>query len=695
MSEKNPYILAAESVGSKPKATSNPYEEEAKFRASFEGAKAETARLALKGKANPNLIPAALRQKQLPTIADALPASSARSALELAARVSPEARRAITVHPKDPWADFGFTREDLQRSIDLNLPHVRLKGSDQYISLDAAQRQVQKRFGKPVRFEGSKPPEQVEQEFYERGNENIETPSERGRRRFLEKKKEGSNQLHNIINEHPIFLLAKGVKALATDVPNAYIAAAMSVPGSRLPATSKLTEAELASAVHERAKTSPGAVMFQYLMPGIGQAHLLGDVTGTVGSAIEKESTKPIQDFGKQMVQGTAFWEPGIGFEERIVRMLNAAMLGHGFAKAVQHPLAYKARQAAAGRIAEGIERFWSKAKEGGANEAIAEGSKSLKIAPELLKKSIEAESQPPRKADSVPAPQSPKPEPIVTKPRQTQFSSEGHTFEESRIPPQEIGVMPGLQYKKVGVVDPANAVTDELKGVKKYDQATAGPLTVWETMDGKRWVMNGHHRRELAIRTGEADVPVRVFRESDGIDFKTARALGALQNMRDGKGTAIDAATVLRDLGAPMEKLKEYGLNTRSGVARDAISLLQLDPDSLRLVEEGSVPESVAAGIADAGLDPKRQAAVMRLAAASDLETRNQGAFLGERAKSAPMVDRTGGSGDLFGEIEESLALVEQAKIADAAMKRLAQSQRALSAFNRAKSVGKTFIDS
>lgn len=119
---------------------------------------------------------------------------------------------------------------------------------------------------------------------------------------------------------------------------------------------------------------------------------------------------------------------------------------------------------------------------------------------------------------------------------------------------------------------------------------------------------MNGHHRRELAIRTGESDVPIRTFKESDGIDFNTARALGALQNIRDGKGTAIDAATVLRDLNYDSTKLRSLGINPRSGIAQNALGLLKLHPDTLSMVEEGTLPENVAAAIGDAQLDPRRE---------------------------------------------------------------------------------------
>lgn len=269
-----------------------------------------------------------------------------------------------------------------------------------------------------------------------------------------------------------------------------------------------------------------------------------------------------------------------------------------------------------------------------------------------------------------------------------------GHKFSEERMSPQDIGVYPNLQYKKAGVHDRENMVSDELKGVSKYDQATGGPLTVWETKDGKRYVINGHHRRELAIRTGEPDVPVRIYREADGIDFNRARALGALQNLRDGKGTAIDAATVLRDLKADPKQLGAWGLNTRGGVARDAMSLLRLEPQALQMVEEGRVPESVASGIADNQLPPDKQIAALRDAERAGLSTRKEGENLGAMVKDRKVIQRQDSQGNIFGEIDESTALAEQAKISALVERRLASDQRLYNAITRGKVAGETSID-
>jgi len=203
---------------------------------------------------------------------------------------------------------------------------------------------------------------------------------------------------------------------------------------------------------------------------------------------------------------------------------------------------------------------------------------------------------------------------------------AQGQRFTSEYMNPNDLGVMEGLQFKRFGITDKENAVSDELKGTTVYDHGTAGALTIWETKDGKRWVVNGHHRRELAIRTGETEIPVKVYREADGITFNEARTIGALQNLRDGKGTAIDIATVLRDLAATKQSLRDLGIDPTKTLAKDAVSLLGLSPESLKFVEDGDVREAVAAGIADANLPHDREQAVMKLAAKDKtIETRNR----------------------------------------------------------------------
>jgi len=120
-----------------------------------------------------------------------------------------------------------------------------------------------------------------------------------------------------------------------------------------------------------------------------------------------------------------------------------------------------------------------------------------------------------------------------------------------------------------------ASGVTQELKAVQTWNPDFAGTLAVWkDPQDGKTYVVNGHHRRELAGRLNVADMAVRY------IDAKTpeeARAKGALINIAEGRGTPVDAAKFMRDTGTGPEEMKKTGVSLKGKLAEDAVALTAL----------------------------------------------------------------------------------------------------------------------
>ena len=108
-------------------------------------------------------------------------------------------------------------------------------------------------------------------------------------------------------------------------------------------------------------------------------------------------------------------------------------------------------------------------------------------------------------------------------------------------IPSHQLQVDPARFQYKLNV--DKSGVTDELKSVKTFNPDFAGVISVWaDPADGKVYVVNGHHRYELAHRTGHAALAVRY---GDAKTAKEARAVGALNNIAEGRGTAVDAAKV------------------------------------------------------------------------------------------------------------------------------------------------------
>lgn len=163
-------------------------------------------------------------------------------------------------------------------------------------------------------------------------------------------------------------------------------------------------------------------------------------------------------------------------------------------------------------------------------------------------------------------------------------------------LPTSNVKVDPArFQFKSnVG----AKGVSDELKGVQKWDPAKGGVLAVWkDPKDGNFYVVNGHHRHELASRVGVPELPVVEVKAADAIE---ARAQGALINIADGKGTAVDAAKVLRDLNVTPSELEAQGISLKGALARDAVGLSGLPEDIFKAVAMGDVDAPQAAVIGE-----------------------------------------------------------------------------------------------
>lgn len=247
-------------------------------------------------------------------------------------------------------------------------------------------------------------------------------------------------------------------------------------------------------------------------------------------------------------------------------------------------------------------------------------------------------------------------------------------------VDPATIKINDGIQYKS-GITDQKAKVTGQFKDVEVFDIDQAGEMTVWQRLDGSQEVVDGHHRLDMANRAlrfistrkrpGEAvEVPRQVkvvpLLESEGWTLEKVRAQGALQNIRDAKGTPLDAAKVIRDLGQTREGLKDLGMAMRGNMGRNVDGLMQLSDESIQMVDRGMIPEEVAAGIGAAELTPAQQQAAFR--AGSKLRTFEEGLLFGRKIKSRPVTGTQEGS--LFDGDEEFASYVstvaEETRIQD-----------------------------
>jgi hypothetical protein len=163
-----------------------------------------------------------------------------------------------------------------------------------------------------------------------------------------------------------------------------------------------------------------------------------------------------------------------------------------------------------------------------------------------------------------------------------------------------DITVDPERFQFKIGL-DPETGVSDSLKSASKFDKRKDNVISVWkDPKDGKTYVINGHHRLDLAKRKGVKTINVMVLDEQTE---SQARYVGAMQNLSEGMGSATDAAKMFRESGITeleqaLPLLETEGLATTDNKVQTAISLAALSEPLFDLVVKGEISENVGAVI-------------------------------------------------------------------------------------------------
>lgn len=141
--------------------------------------------------------------------------------------------------------------------------------------------------------------------------------------------------------------------------------------------------------------------------------------------------------------------------------------------------------------------------------------------------------------------------------------------------------------------------VSGRLKGVSEWSPLFAGIILVWQDWAGDVFVVDGHHRVDLAKRLSKKGKPVSVLCyliEQDSVSEKEARAHGILRNLAEGNVTAWDVAALLRSDAIPpaeMPKLPKNSAiwkqaNAIAGLSQNAFNYaakLKLDPAYIELI--------------------------------------------------------------------------------------------------------------
>jgi hypothetical protein len=244
------------------------------------------------------------------------------------------------------------------------------------------------------------------------------------------------------------------------------------------------------------------------------------------------------------------------------------------------------------------------------------------------------------------------------------------------RVPTSRILADPErFQFKSAGVVDPKAGVTSQLRDVEKWDDLSGGVLYLWEDEAGQVFVVNGHHRLDLAKRLKVPEVNAVIDREADGISAAEARARGALTNVRGGNGEPTDVARFLKDTGGDLEALRQDGVSPRSRLATRGAALAQLDEGLFQRVLYGQLDEDAAVIIgAELPGDVANQRAVADILATRELNQKELRALIAEARGDVVRLQQE----TLFGTDEVARStLVERAKLRAYVQEQLSKDRR------------------
>lgn len=213
------------------------------------------------------------------------------------------------------------------------------------------------------------------------------------------------------------------------------------------------------------------------------------------------------------------------------------------------------------------------------------------------------------------------------------------------------------FQYK--AATDAKTGEVGSLEGIKRYDPELAGVLTVWkDPANGQTYVINGHNRLAAAQRLGADAVSVRYIKAATADE---ARAQGALANIAEGQGTAIDAAKFMRSQGLNGDQMLQRGVPLRKDVARDGAALANLPDELFTQVINEKISIDKGATIGRSGLDAQGMQKVAELIAkrpSLSLLTVN------ELVQREVELMKQGTTGNLFGTTEDAGYQLERAQL-------------------------------
>ncbi|WP_280568300.1 LPD38 domain-containing protein [Chromohalobacter sp. 296-RDG] len=251
-----------------------------------------------------------------------------------------------------------------------------------------------------------------------------------------------------------------------------------------------------------------------------------------------------------------------------------------------------------------------------------------------------------------------------------------------SRVSVDQIETDPAEYQFRTDVND--EGVDSRLEGVERWDDMRAGSLMLHEREDGRLFAADGHHRLDLARRTGQQEVSAQILREQDGYSVADARREAAETNIADGNATASDAAKVFRNSeGNTDDIITERNLPRRSQVVRDGRDLAKLSDEAFGAVLNDVVAEKDGAAIGRSFDDPDQQLAAVDAFKNVKPQNDNQRQLLANEVRQAGFADSQGEQAGLFGDDPAESLIGERVKVMDKLRQDLARDRRLFATLN------------
>lgn len=182
--------------------------------------------------------------------------------------------------------------------------------------------------------------------------------------------------------------------------------------------------------------------------------------------------------------------------------------------------------------------------------------------------------------------------------------------------------------------------ISERLMGVTKWDQPSASTILVYEFKDGRLAVVDGHQRFGLAKKL--IDQKPRLYgyriREVDGYVPDHAMLQGVAINLRQGTGTAIDAAKMMR--------LKNFDINAimssmpiRSEIVKVAQGLTKLSNDSFGMVVNKFIDYKVASRVGELLPDKELHASALTILKKQKFDNMQQVDLILKQIRETPSV--------------------------------------------------------